>query len=468
MVLVFSSYVFLLVFLPLFLVTYALTPARLRSWTILLGSLLFYAWAQPAALGLLVAVIVFTYLIGGRVLASAGRVRWTWLTLGVTGNLAMLGYFKYANMAASSVNSVRNVLGFDEFTWTQIVLPVGLSFYIFHAISYLVDLHRGAAKAPRNIIDFAAFVSLFPHLVAGPILRFHLLADQFRERTHTPEKFALGAQRVMIGLSMKVLLADPLAPLVNAAYTAARPSADDAWLGSVAYTLQLFFDFAGYSHMAIGLALMLGFRFPENFLDPYTATSITAFWQRWHVSLGTFLREYVYIPLGGNRHGLTRTNLNLFLTMAVGGLWHGANWTFVLWGMWNGAFLVLERVLSKKFGRPPPPAWYAVPKVMLIVILGRVLFRSENVAHAGEVYRGLAGLNGAALTPDVALTVTPERLAVMLAGVAVVYGAPLWNRRAAPQSALRTAPQYALIPVFLLAVATLAAQQYAPFLYFQF
>ncbi len=466
---VFSSYVFLLLFLPLFLITYALTPARARSVTILLGSLLFYAWAAPAALGLLVTVIVFTYLIGGRVFTSAGRARWIWLTLGVGGNLALLGYFKYANMAVGSTNAIRDALGLDPFLWQHVLLPVGLSFYIFHAISYLVDLHRGSATPPHNIVDFRAFVSLFPHLVAGPILRFNQLADQFRDRTHTPAKFAEGAQRFMIGLSMKVLLADPLAPMVNAAYTAAQPSAADAWLGSVAYTLQLFFDFAGYSHMAIGLALMLGFRFPENFLDPYTATSITAFWQRWHVSLGTFLREYVYIPLGGNRHGLARTNLNLFLVMTVGGLWHGANWTFVLWGMWNGAFLVLERVLKKTFGRPPPPVWYAIPKVMLIVILGRVLFRSDSVAHAGEVYRGLAGLNGGPLTPDVALLVTPERLAVMLTGVAVIYGVPAL--RARPhllRPAVTAAGAYALVPLFLFAVATLAAQQYAPFLYFQF
>ncbi|GGJ66952.1 MBOAT family O-acyltransferase [Deinococcus aquiradiocola] len=466
---VFSSYIFLLLFLPLFLVAYALTPARARSWAILLGSLLFYAWAAPAALGLLVGVIVFTYLVGGRVMGTSGRARWTWLTLGVTGNLAMLGYFKYANMAVSSANAVREALGLDPFLWNHVLLPVGLSFYIFHAISYLVDLHRGTARPPRSIVEFGAFVSLFPHLVAGPILRFHLLAEQFRERTHTPEKFARGAQRVMVGLSMKVLLADPLAPLVNAAYTAAHPSAADAWLGSVAYTLQLFFDFAGYSHMAIGLALMLGFVFPENFLDPYTATSVTAFWQRWHVSLGAFLREYVYIPLGGNRAGPGRTQLNLFLTMTVGGLWHGANWTFVLWGMWNGAFLVLERALARRFRRPPPPAWYAVPKVMLIVILGRVLFRSDSVSHALEVYRGLLGANGAALTPAVSLLFTPERFAVMLAGVAVVYGVPLL--RARPQllrPAVLNGVGYARVPVFLLAVVTLAAQHDAPFLYFQF
>ncbi|GHF38088.1 alginate O-acetyltransferase complex protein AlgI [Deinococcus metalli] len=466
---VFSSYIFLFAFLPAFLLAYGLTPARWRSWTILAGSLLFYGWTQPAFLLLLVTVIVVTYVLGGRVLATQGRARWAWLTAGVVVNLGLLGYFKYANMTVSSMNGVRDLFGLDPLTWTHVVLPMGLSFYIFHAISYLVDLHRGTARAPKNIVDFGAFVSLFPHLVAGPILKFHLLADQFRERTHTPEQFALGAQRFMMGLSKKVLLADPLAPLVNAAYSAPHPGAADAWLGSVAYTVQLFFDFSGYSDMAIGLALMLGFKFPENFLDPYTATSITAFWQRWHVSLGTFLREYVYIPLGGNRHGLTRTNLNLFLTMAVGGLWHGANWTFVLWGMWNGGFLVLERVLKKKFGRPPPPVWYAVPKVMLIIILGRVLFRSDSVAHAGEVYRALAGFNGLNFTPDVAFTVTPERLAVLAAGIAVVYVSPLWRSRSAQlRPALVRTAQYALTPVFLLAVATLAAQHYAPFLYFQF
>lgn len=328
---VFSSNIFLFAFLPLFLLCYYLTPWRAKSGLILVFSYLFYAWWRPDFLGLLVGVTLVSY---GFALAMGNTHdetrRYRLLTTGVTLNLLALGYFKYANFGIDSLNVALIGLGFQSIEFTHVLLPIGLSFYIFHAISYLVDIYRREAPPARNLIDFAAFIALFPHLVAGPVLRYHLLAEQFRSRTHSLDRFARGCVVFMIGFCKKVLIADSVSPLADAAFAAPLPTLADAWLGAVAYTIQLFFDFSGYTDMAIGLALMIGFVFPENFNDPYISRSITEFWKRWHMSLSNWLREYLYVSLGGNRKGLVRTYVNLFLTMLLGGLWHGANWTFVL------------------------------------------------------------------------------------------------------------------------------------------
>jgi alginate O-acetyltransferase complex protein AlgI len=460
---IFSSNLFLFGFLPLFLACYYLTPARARSALILVFSYAFYAWWRPDFLGLLVAVTLVSYGCALAIAAAANeRRRYRLLWAGVTLNLLALGYFKYANFGVASLNAALGALGWPPLEFAHVLLPIGLSFYIFHAISYLVDIYRREAPPARNVIDFAAFIALFPHLVAGPVLRYHLLAAQFKQREHSVSRFAHGCVAFMLGLCKKVLIADSVVPLVNAAFGAPAPTLADAWLGAFAYTIQLFFDFSGYTDMAIGLALMIGFVFPENFNDPYTARSITDFWKRWHMSLSNWLREYLYIALGGNRKGVLRTYVNLFLTMLLGGMWHGANWTFLLWGAWHGALLALERYWGERHGKPLLPDWLAMPKTMLLVILGWVLFRAADIGEAGRMFSGMLGLNGTGFSPSVAWQVTPDRIGILLLGIVLVYALPwLKQQQGGPL-------RYALIPLFLWAVATLSAQSFSPFLYFQF
>ena len=460
---VFSSNIFLFAFLPLFLACYYLTPWRAKSALILIFSWAFYAWWRPDFLALLVGVTSVSYAFALAMGASGEQAhRHRLLTAGVTLNLLALGYFKYANFGIDSLNVALNALGFNAIEFTHVLLPIGLSFYIFHAISYLVDIYRREAPPASNFVDFAAFIALFPHLVAGPVLRYHLLAEQFRSRTHSLGNFSRGCIVFMVGFCKKVLIADSVAPLVEAAFSAPLPTLADAWLGAGAYTIQLFFDFSGYTDMAIGLALMIGFVFPENFNDPYVSRSITEFWKRWHMSLSNWLREYLYVSLGGNRKGMLRTYINLFLTMLLGGLWHGANWTFVLWGAWHGGILILERFWEQRWGKPLLPGWLRVIKTMLLVIFGWVLFRATNLAGAARMFEGMLGLHGIGFSPPVAWQVTPDRLMVLALGVVLVYAMPWLKRQGG--SYLR----YLLLPLFLWAVATLSAQSFTPFLYFQF
>jgi alginate O-acetyltransferase complex protein AlgI len=460
---VFSSNLFLFAYLPLFLASYYLAPWRAKSALILLFSYAFYGWWRPDFLGLLFGVTAISYVFALAIdMSTDNRKRYQLLTVAVSANLIALGYFKYANFGVDSLNVALVALGFEPLAFAHVLLPIGLSFYIFHAISYLVDIYRREAPPARNFIDFAAFIALFPHLVAGPVLRYHLLAAQFKNRVHSLSNFAHGCVIFMVGFCKKVLVADSVAPLANAAFEAGTPTLADAWLGATAYTIQLFFDFSGYTDMAIGLALMIGFVFPENFNDPYVSRSITEFWKRWHMSLSSWLREYLYIALGGNRKGTARTYLNLFLTMLLGGLWHGANWTFVVWGAWHGGILVLERYWEQRFGKPFFPRWLQVIKTMLLVMLGWVVFRATDVAGAFAMYRGMLGLNGLDFSPSVAWQVTPDRLGLLMASIGLVYAMPWLKRHSG--SALR----FLVIPLFLWAVATLSSQSFTPFLYFQF
>ena len=460
---VFSSTIFLFCFLPLFLAVYYLTPLRWRSPVILVFSYLFYGWWKLEFLGLLVGVTAVSYVIGKYLSASADPARRRLLlSVGIVLNLAALVYFKYANFGMQALNDLLGMLHLSAIPFANVILPIGLSFYIFHAISYLVDLYRKDAEPSRNFVDFASFIALFPHLVAGPVLRFRLLADQFRSRTHSLQLFGQGCLLFMGGFCAKVLVADPIAPVADAAFALNAPSVADAWLGTVAYTLQLFFDFSGYSTMAIGLALMIGFRFPQNFNDPYWSRSITEFWQRWHMSLSGWIRDYVYIPLGGNRKGPIRTYINLGLAMLICGLWHGANWTFIVWGAWHGGVLLIERFLSHRFGPSRFPVAIKWAWTLFLVMLGWVVFRAESMHAAGRMFRGMFGGNGFGLTAPMAWHVSTDRLLMMGVGVVLVLALPwLKTDKARWTKAL-------LIPLFVVAVATLASQKFTPFLYFQF
>ena len=459
---VFTSNVFLFLFLPVFLLVYYAVKDSWRSYVIVLGSYLFYAWWRPDFLWLLIGVSVGSYAFALAIERAEEPARFRILSVGVTLNLLALGYFKYANFGVESLNAALVAIGLKPLEFAHVLLPIGLSFYIFHAISYLVDIYRREAPPAKNLIDFSAFIALFPHLVAGPVLRYNLLAEQFRAREHSWTRFANGTLIFMVGFCKKVLIADSVAPLADAAFAVSNPAFADAWLGTLAYTIQLFFDFSGYTDMAIGLALMIGFVFPQNFDDPYTSKSITEFWRRWHMSLSSWLREYLYIALGGNRYGRGRTYLNLFLTMLLGGLWHGANWTFIIWGAWHGGILALERLWKEKHPKPLLPGWVAVVWTMLLVMIGWVLFRAENITAAGRMFAGMLGANGMGLSSSMSWQVTPDRVGVLALGIALVYAMP-WLRRhnGGPL-------KWLLIPLFAWAVLTLSAQAFTPFLYFQF
>ncbi len=498
---VFSSNVFLFLFLPTFLGLYYLSGPRFHNLLLLIASYLFYAWWRVDFLALFAAVTIFNYWIGLRIGAAGVRTKPArhWLTLGVVVDLCVLGYFKYANFGVDSLNAIITTLGMAPFVLTHILLPIGISFYIFESISYIIDVYRGDTPATHRLIDFAAFVAIFPHLIAGPVLRFRDLAGQFHHRTHSLDKFAEGCTRFMQGFIKKVFIADTLAPLVSHCFALENPSAADAWLGALAYTAQLYFDFSGYSDMAIGLGLMMGFRFLENFKQPYISQSITEFWRRWHISLSTWLRDYLYVSLGGNRGTTFQTYRNLVLTMLLGGLWHGANFTFVIWGAWHGAWLAIERAL----GVDAAPRHFNPLKwifTFLLVILGWVLFRAENLHVAGRMYQAMFSFSGWQLSELGRVGFTDLQLVTLLIAYASLalfglhdfYTRPLAH--GAPKVAAETAadetpsvppvPRRALgeralawvgavqrpllLLLFCASVLKLSAQSYSPFLYFQF
>ena len=467
---IFASFEFLLLFLPLFFAVYFLTPVRLRNWPILILSWAFYAWWRVDFLGLLVCVTAFTYATSrGMVGAGLGtRTGKRLLILGLAGNLGVLAYFKYANFGVAVFNQSITGAGFSAVRWEEIVLPAGLSFYVLQSISYLVDVWRGTIPVSRSLINYAAYKAMFSQLIAGPIVRYAQIAGELKHRAHTLALFGLGARRFMVGFCMKVIIADTLSPLVDAIFKLDSPSFADAWLGAIAYTLQLYFDFAGYSAMAIGLALMIGFHFPENFDHPYLSGSIQAFWNRWHITLSSFLRDYLYIPLGGNRKGEGRTYVNLILTMLIGGFWHGANWTFLVWGAWQGGMLAVHRLYRPKGSKGMP--WIAGHSITLLcVVIGWVVFRADNFSVALRVYRGMLGLQGAGVSDDLAWQLTPDRLWMVAIGAAVVY-LPLVSAWVGARSGLPGRGFSLVGPLcgFLVAIVLLYSRAAVPFLYFQF
>ena len=472
---VFSSETFLFLFLPLFLAAYYLTPGRHRSVTILIGSYAFYGWWRIDFLALLVLTTLWTYAFGRAIGAAATpRAARLWLTIGLAGCLTVLGVFKYLNFFIDSLAALWGTDAEGLGVHWRLILPIGVSFYVFQAVSYLVDVYRRDAVATARFFDFAAFIALFPQLIAGPILRFKDLAGQFAQRDHSVDLFLTGMTVFAIGLAKKVLLADTVAPLANLAFQTPDPSLALSWIGAVAYAIQLYFDFSGYSDMAIGIGLMLGFHFMANFDTPYVSRSITEFWRRWHISLSVWLRDYLYIPLGGNRRGRVRTYVNLMLVMVLGGLWHGANWTFVLWGLWHGIWLAVERAT----GRARGTGLAALGSTLLIVLLGWVMFRAADVGQALGVYRGMLGLNGMALAPDIALAITAESQLFLMLGIAVAALEPRLNALASLR--LHPGPDGTLtvlnaaVPALLMtglgtfAVMKMAEQSFSPFLYFQF
>ena len=479
---VFSSETFLFLFLPAFLALYYLTPTRLRSYPILFGSYLFYAWWRVDFLGLLILTTAFAYVIGQKIDKHRGtHLGRRFLIIGLVGCLSVLGVFKYLNFF---IDSFAAILGTDAeglgIHW-HLILPIGISFYVFQALSYLIDVYRGDATAKASFVDFAAFIALFPQLIAGPILRYKDLEDQFREREHSLELFCDGLARFLIGLAKKVILADAVAPLADSVFGVENPGMFAAWAGASAYMLQLYFDFSGYSDMAIGLGKMMGFRFLENFRFPYISRSITEFWRRWHISLSNWLRDYLYISLGGNRISNRRTYVNLMLVMVLGGLWHGANWTFVLWGFWHGGLLAIERATG--WNKRAKEFWVSLPITLLLVLIGWIMFRATSVAEGFEVYAGLFGFNGLWGDAPLLASTTRESVALSIVAAVLVFLEPKLFTFFSQSDNLTPNPDGTAVAtvavrqvigtttvllVGSLAILKLAEQSFSPFLYFQF
>ena len=391
---VFSDLIFLFFFLPAVILVTKLSPKAWRNLELLLFSLLFYAWGEPVYVFLMLAVIGVNYFAGLLVSRFPRETRPTQrklaLTLSVAVNLAILGTFKYAGFFAESLNSLTG----SQLTVPQIVLPIGISFYIFQSMSYVIDVYREQVEPQRSPLTFGTYVALFPQLIAGPIVRYRDIADQLRDREETRAHFAQGVVRFVYGLAKKVLLANQMGLLADRMLLTESGSFS-AWMGMAAYTLQIYFDFSGYSDMAIGLGRMLGFRFKENFAHPYVSRSITEFWKRWHISLSSWLQEYLYIPLGGNRRGQARTYLNLLLTMLIGGLWHGANWTFVAWGGLHGLALCLHKLYARwrrKHGlERRRPLWTGLSVLLTFSFVSFcfIFFRAESIGAALGIVAGI-------------------------------------------------------------------------------
>lgn len=469
---VFSSNIFIYLFLPAFLAVYYLTPARFKNLAIVVGSYIFYGWWRIDMLLLLVLVTLWNYGVAIVIdKATDKKHRNIALAVGVGVDLLALLYFKYMNFFVENLNLVVHSFGSHDSFVSHVLLPIGISFFTFQAVSYLVDVWRRDVVATTNLIDLAAFKAIFPQLIAGPVLRYKDLEAQFHGRVHTIKGFAEGVRRFVYGLATKIILADTIAPIADHAFATARPSMFEAWLGAFAYAGQLFFDFMGYSSMAVGLAWMMGFKFIENFDNPYASRSITEFWRRWHISLSTWLRDYLYIPLGGNRLGEAKTYRNLILTMLIGGFWHGANWTFILWGGLHGGVMALERY-AKSAGKVPTrflhyAAW---PLTMLIVLIGWVMFRAPTVENALSVYGGMIGLHGVMPAQAVAWQQSYTNL-VFLALAAIMIGLGVrqaWTGRDYVPARGSRLELVMLGLLLIISLTRLSASTFSPFLYFQF
>lgn len=468
---VFSSLPFLIWFLPAVLAAYFVAPRHFRNPILLLFSLFFYAWGEPLYVLLMIGYIAMDYGFGrwiGSAHAAGNRPRARRvLILAVVLNIALLGFFKYTDFLLSTLNGLFSL----SLPLLKLPLPIGISFYTFQALSYLIDLYRGEVEVQRNPLDFGMYVSLFPQLIAGPIVRLKTIADEMRDRRETAALFASGVRRFAAGLGKKVLLANTAGALWEeiAAVDPAKLPTLTAWIGLFAFTFQIYFDFSGYSDMAIGLGRMFGFRFPENFDHPYLSRSITEFWRRWHISLGTWFREYVYIPLGGNRKGIKRQILNLLIVWTLTGVWHGASWNFVVWGLFFGILLVLEKCfLLRRLERLPRVlSWtYA----MLLVMLGWALFSHDSLAGGAAYIAALFGGGGQTPSFSFYYLTTNLLLFAVMALFSTDFPRRLYRRVTARlgEAALAVAEPLALAALLLLCVTYLVDASYNPFLYFRF
>jgi len=481
----FSSLVFLFVFLPIVLVGNLLLPSRVRNVFLLLSSFVFFAWGGVSYLAVLLASLVVNYFVGLLIARNLGTERARlFLIVGVVANLLNLGVFKYADFFAENINSLLHLVNFEGLPLPGIVLPIGISFYTFQAISYLVDVYRIAVPVQKRFVHLALYVSFFPQLIAGPIVRYFDIAEQIANRRVKANDLSVGIKRFVLGLAKKVLIANQFAYVADTifSYDVASLSVCSAWGGALAYMMQIYFDFSGYSDMAIGLGRMFGFHFLENFNFPYVAQSIQDFWRRWHISLSNWFRDYLYIPLGGNRRGTMRTLQNLFVVFLLTGWWHGASWNFIVWGVIHGVFLIVER---SGFGRVLAKTWKPIRHAytLLVVLFAWVFFRAEDLPSAIEYISAMFGANNVPESSLVnSLFVNVEFVAVAVVAVfsSTLLVQWLWtNSGVLLQRVLGKTPEwlcfsiefvqaFAVAGVIYATTLKLLADSYNPFIYFRF
>ena len=468
---VFSSAVFLFIFLPVvFVLSRVLPGIRAKNILLLIASLLFYAFGEPVYILLMLASILVNF-TAGRLLPLCGKgLDKLVLALAVVLNLGMLSLFKYTDFFLTTVNQVFSL----EIPLTGIALPVGISFFTFQGLSYVIDVYRDREMCAKSIVKLALYISLFPQLIAGPIVIYHDVANQIDHRETTPELTADGIRRFVLGLGKKLLLANTAGRMADLVFTATAQQLDIrvAWLGALCYCLQIYFDFSGYSDMAIGLGRMFGFQFLENFNYPYVSSSIKEFWRRWHISLSSWFRDYLYIPLGGNRKGKLRTEVNKGIVFFCTGLWHGASWNFVLWGLWHGVFIILEDLLPKGGKVRRAIGHVTTP---LIVLLGFVLFRADTLGDAGRIFSQMFTGVDFTLQSDALLRNLLSPLNILTVVLGTAFSLPLLPKVKAyaqgegkAAAALRAGSYLACGGLFLLCVINLAGSAFNPFIYFRF
>lgn len=481
---VFSSPIFLFLFLPLTLAAVLLVRRELRNSVLLVASLVFYAWGEPEIVLVMLFSIAGNYFFGLLIdrSSSRSRAKW-WVGLAVALNLVLLSFFKYANFFADNLNVLLGLLRLPLLTLAPIPLPIGISFFTFQAMSYIIDVYRKDAPAIKNPANFALYIALFPQLIAGPIVRYLDVAQQILSRAITPEKFSSGVRRFILGLGKKVLIASVMAQVADGIFDLPRHQLNFglAWTGLLAFALQVYFDFSAYSDMAIGLGRMFGFEFKENFNYPYTAQSIRDYWRRWHISLSTWFRDYLYIPMGGSRRSNLRTYFNLFTVFVLCGLWHGATWNFVIMGLLFGVFIVLERLgwesVLQRLWRPIRHVY-----TLLAFLLCYVFFRAGDLPTALVFLRNMYGLVPQQASYPLTFFLTPEAMVFGAIGVAASLPSFPWLARQcaklwallpgrwtpAVQSGTSFLQIAFLLAVLALSVMSLAAGLYDPFIYFRF
>lgn len=484
---VFSSFVFLLAFLLLVLLIYYVCPGKVRNLVLLIASLLFYAWGEPVYVLIMLFSTVFDY-TNGRLIEyfqnknRPGKAKVV-LVIDLVGNLGILGFFKYADFVIGNINSITGA----GLTLLHIALPIGISFYTFQTMSYTIDVYRKVVPAQHNIVAFATYVTLFPQLIAGPIVQYKTVASELSDRKVTLTDFSEGAFRFTIGLAKKVLLANQIGSLWDTISQLHQMSAATAWLGAIAYSFQIYFDFSGYSDMAIGLGKMFGFHFLENFNFPYMSKTITEFWRRWHISLSSWFREYVYIPLGGNRKGMGRQLFNIMVVWMLTGLWHGANWNFVLWGIYYGILLMIEKLFLLKWLKKAP-AWIGHIYSMFLVVIGWTIFAQTDMSQLGRYLKTMFGIgaHGGADADFFYFLSTNAVLLILLVVCSIDHR--FWLRKICKKSVdsennieddniyqwcelsrgLTYAKPIIMVVLLVVSFAFLVGDSYNPFLYFRF
>ena len=463
----FSSMTFVFLFLPIVGLLYFLLPNKLRNYVLLFASILFYAWGEPKYLAIMLMTIVINYF--GALLIDKYKNHKKLILLGtILSDIGFLFYFKYFNFVMKNIN----VMFGADIPFLEVIMPIGISFYTFQAMSYVIDAYRGEVAVQKNINKLALYICLFPQLVAGPIVKYRDVQDQIDNRTENFDKFIYGCKRFIVGLAKKMLIANTMGAIADNIF--ALPVNEFgvviAWIGAIAYSFQIFYDFSGYSDMAIGLGSMFGFKFLENFNYPYISKSITEFWRRWHISLSTWFKEYLYIPLGGNRVSKRRMYLNLFLVFLATGIWHGAEWTFVIWGLWHGFFIIMEKWTGwhKKTGGTILSVLQHLYTI-LVFVFGWVLFRAENMSYAWQYFKNMLGMiKTHNISYDISYYV--DNIGILTFVVALLCSVPVFRNIVLPvtNKYKHIVINLWLIFLFVLSASAIAASTYNPFIYFRF